>query len=248
MLPTLQIGPLSLQVPGLVMIAGLWVGLLLSERAAVRRALNPSLLYNLVILSLSAGLVGARLAYVLTYPQAFIASPLSLVSLNPGLLDPLAGLVAALISALIYIQRKKLPFWLVCDTLTPCLAVLGVSFGLSHAASGSAFGAPASVPWAVYLWGAERHPSQIYETLAGGLILAGVLSAERTQRLQVPGTLFLSFIAASAAARLFLEAFRGDSYLLPSGLRLGQLIAWGLLAACLWALAKRLAMGGISAK
>jgi prolipoprotein diacylglyceryltransferase len=71
------------------------------------------------------------------------------------------------------------------------------------------------------------------------LILAGVLLADRTQLLRVPGTLFLGFVAASAAARLFLEAFRGDSYLLVGGFRLGQLIAWGLLAVCLWALRKR---------
>ena len=34
MFPILQIGPLAIQVPGLVIIAGLWFGLTLSEHRA----------------------------------------------------------------------------------------------------------------------------------------------------------------------------------------------------------------------
>ncbi len=42
---------------------------------------------------------------------------------------------------------------------------------LANLASGDAFGAPSSLPWAIELWGAARHPVQIYEAVAAGLIL-----------------------------------------------------------------------------
>jgi prolipoprotein diacylglyceryltransferase len=45
-----------------------------------------------------------------------------------------------------------------------------------------------------------------------------------------PGILFLNFSALTAGARLFLEAFRGDSALMFGGLRLAQVIAWIVLA------------------
>jgi len=82
MLPTIQLGPVSLQVPGLVLLAGLWIGLTLSERRAKRGGENPAHLYNLVFIAIIAGIIGARLSYALTYPDAFTANLLSLVSLN----------------------------------------------------------------------------------------------------------------------------------------------------------------------
>ena len=54
MLPTLQLGPLALQVPGLVLLAGLWLGLTLSERRARRIGENSGDLVNLVFIALIA--------------------------------------------------------------------------------------------------------------------------------------------------------------------------------------------------
>ena len=92
MLPVLNIGPLALQTPGLVMLIGLWLGLSLAEKFSAKRGVSPNLLYNLAFVTLVAGVIGARLAYLVRYPEAFANSPLSLISLNPGLLDPVGGL------------------------------------------------------------------------------------------------------------------------------------------------------------
>jgi phosphatidylglycerol---prolipoprotein diacylglyceryl transferase len=240
MLPILQVGPLALQVPGLVLLLGLWLGLNLAERRASLFKIRQADLYNLAFLALIAGIIGARLTYLALYPSAFAASPWSLFSLNPGLLDPVGGISAAGIAGLVFVQRKNLPFWNTLDALTPLLAVLQVATGLSNLASGDAFGAPADLPWAIYLWGLWRHPSQIYESLAGLLILAALLGLAALRRLAAqPGLTFLAFLSLSAASRLFLEAFRGDSPLTYAGLRTPQLAAWLVLALALWGLGKR---------
>ncbi|MFM8320673.1 MAG: prolipoprotein diacylglyceryl transferase family protein [Chloroflexota bacterium] len=239
MLPILQIGPLALQTPGLALLAGLWLGLSLAERYSQARGVSPNALYNLVFTTLLAALAGARLSYLAQYPAVFLESPLSLLSLNPSLLDPWGAAAGAVLAALIYGQRSRLPFWSTLDALAPLLGVLAIGVGLSHLASGSAFGAPTGLPWAVNLWGADRHPSQVYETLAAGLILALLWPGRALRWGWAPGVYALAFIALHAAARLALEAFRGDSLLLPGGLRTAQPAAWIILALALWAISRR---------
>jgi prolipoprotein diacylglyceryl transferase len=244
MLPILNIGPLAIQVTGLVLLLGVWLGLSLAERHASRFGVKPNELYNLAFVVMIAGVIGARLAYALRYPGAFAQAPLSLFSLNPGLLDAWGGLAVGLLAALIYGQRKGMAFWPTLDALTPALAVLGIALSLSQLASGAAFGSPTELPWGIELWGARRHPSQVYEALAGALILAILWPGRQDAGDRTPGTYFLTFLAASAGVRLFLEAFRGDSVLLPGGLRLAQVATWLVLAASLWGL--RRLQGGAS--
>jgi phosphatidylglycerol:prolipoprotein diacylglycerol transferase len=234
MFPILQVGPLAVQTGGLILLAGLWLGLTLAERFAPQRRLSPSQLYNLFFAALLAGLIGGRLAYALRFPAAFAHNPLSLISLNPGLFNTVDGLIVAGLLAWIYASRKKMPLWATLDALTPALMVILIAIGLSHVATGTAFGKETSAPWGIELWGAVRHPSQIYETLAASLILF-LLWPQRNQVAEWPnGVYFLAFMGLSAGSRLILEAFRGDSLLLPGGFRSTQLIAWLILAACLY--------------
>ena len=116
---------------------------------------------------------------------------------------------------------------------------MAIFLALAHLASGAAFGAETSLPWALELWGAKRHPSQIYEALAAALILLVCWPGRKTWRQNPAGIYFLSFVALSAAARLFLEAFRGDSLTWLWGLRTNQIIAWLVLALSLWGIAVR---------
>jgi phosphatidylglycerol:prolipoprotein diacylglycerol transferase len=234
MMPILNIGPLAIQLPGLLLLLGIWLGLSLSEKYAKRQGINPNTIYNLVFIGLISGAVTARLAYVVRYPAVFSSAPLGVFSLNPGLLDPWGGLAGGLIAALIYGQRKNLPFWSTMDAITPLLSVFSISMSLSNLASGAGFGAPTDLFWGIYLWGAVRHPSQVYESVAATLILVIFWPTRNWKNSIKPGVYFLLFIALSSATRLFLEAFRGDSLILLGGIRQTQVIAWLLMALSLW--------------
>jgi phosphatidylglycerol---prolipoprotein diacylglyceryl transferase len=235
MLPVVNIGPLALQTPGLVILIGLWLGLSLAEKFSARRGVPPNLLYNLVFVMMTAGIIGARLAYLIRFPGAFASSPWSLISLNLGLLDPMGGLAVGAICGAMYAQRKQMALWQTLDALTPLLAVMAIALGISHLASGAAFGATTQVPWGIELWGAKRHPSQVYEIMATSAILISLWPG-RWRRQEPAGRYFLLYLALSALAMLILEAFRGDSLLLPGGWRTAQVVAWLLLAASLWGL------------
>ena len=234
MFPVLQIGPLALPVPGLALLLGVWIGLWLAEIEAARLGIGPETVYNLAFIGIVAGLIGARLAYVARYLNVYASDPLSVFSLNPATLAPAEGVWIGVVAAVIYGARRQLPLRLTLDTLAPAVAVMGVAVAVAHVASGDAFGAAARLPWSVYLWDGYRHPSQIYELIAA----LGVLGIGWRARARGPfvGFNFLLVVALSAAARVFLEAFRGDSLVIVCGLRAAQV--WGLivLAACLGAM------------
>ncbi len=227
MFPVLQLGPLALPVPGLVLLIGVWIGLSLTEKEAARLKLDSEVVYNLAFIGLAAGLIGARLAYVACYVSAYAADPLGVFSLNPASLAPAEGALISVVAAVIYGARRQLPLRLTLDALAPAMAVMGVAVAVAHMASGDAFGAAARLPWGVYLWDEYRHPSQVYELIAA-LGVLGIGWRARTRGLPAgAGFNFLLVVALSAAARVFLEAFRGDSLVMVGGLRAAQV--WGLV-------------------
>ncbi len=238
MFPTLPIGPLSIQTPGLLLLIGVFLGLNLAERRAAPRGVPADRLYSLVFVMFLSGLAGARLSFAAQHPAAFRAAPLSLFALDPALLDPFGGLATAALAALIAGRRWGLALWPTLDAFTPALAVTAVFIGLANLASGKAFGAPTSLPWGIPLWGESRHPTQVYQALGSAIILA--ILWKRFGRPAPPeGGLFLQFAALTAGLILFVEAFRGDSRLLFGGLRQTQVIAWIALALCLGLLERK---------
>jgi prolipoprotein diacylglyceryltransferase len=233
MLPIVHLGPLAIQTSGLIILLGVWLSLSWVERYAGRFQVNGGLLNNLVFVGLVTGVISARIAYAAHYPTAFAANPLSLLSLNLSMFEPAWGIVIGLAISGLYGWRKHMPMLPTLDAITPALALFAIAFHLAQLASGDAFGAPVNLPWAIELWGARRHPVQIYEFLRAVLIVWIVWP--RQGWFIITGQRFLVFLAMSSGARLFLEAFRGDS-ILWSGYRSAQVIAWLFLAVSLWGL------------
>lgn len=221
MFPTIQFGPLNIQAPGLILIISLWLGLNLAEKFAKLRSYPADKLYNLVFISLIAGVLGARLFFILGNLNSFIGNLNNILSLNPGLLDPFGGLVTALLAAIIYVHRNKLPFWETVDALTPLIAVLMIGVAISHLSSGNAYGTETSMPWGIRLWSAKRHPSQIYEIIASSLTLAIIW--RDFSKTNNSGLIFLKFLMITSIWLILIEGFRGDSHTLIGGIRSGQL-------------------------
>ena len=239
MLPTMQIGPLSIAVPGLIILVGLWIALYLSERRAVLHQISPNLIYNLVVWSMVAGIVGARLAFLARYPQAFIKNPLSLISLNPGLLDPLAGSLIGITCFVIYINRVKASWWSVLDAITPGLIFFYIALNLSQFASGSSYGLPTTMPWAIRLWESNRHPVQIYAAFTGAMLLGWIWFSYKQEASSAPGVLFLKSLLLISATHLFIAGFRESGATIGAGIRSEQIITWMILASSFWLYRKR---------
>ncbi len=229
MFPFLRIGPILLQLPGLALLAGVWIGSSLADKEAARLKLKRAAVSNLIFYGLVAGIVGARLGYAVRYLSTYLSNPLDLFDLTPATLLPGVGMVTGVAVAVLFGRRKRLPLRPTLDALAPGLAAFLVGNGMANILSGDAFGSATSLPWAISLWDEHRHPSQIYATLAALLVFA----VEWKQPLGRPGAgvSFLLVVALSAAARVFLEAFRGDSLIWPGGFRAAQVIGLVVVAA-----------------
>lgn len=238
MFPTIQVGPLNIQAPGLIIIFSLWAGLNLAEKFAKRRSFPADKLYNLVFISLIAGILGARLFFILGNLNSFTGNFINFFSLNPGLLDPFGGLATATLAAVIYGQRIKLPFWETLDALTPLFAVMMIGIGLAHLSSGNAYGTETSMPWGVNLWSAKRHPNQVYEIIASLITLAIIW--HDFSKAKNSGLVFLKFAVITLIWFILIEGFRGDSQTLLAGLRSGQIGAFVILSIAFFFYEKRL--------
>jgi len=236
MLPVLPLGPVSLPVPGLLVILGLALGSWWAEKAAPRFGLSPKTVSDVIFYSVLGGVVGARLFMVLRAPEAFRASPLSIVSLNPALLDPIGGVLTGLAVAGWLASRWGIPWPRLADALVPFFAVMQVALALRAAARGDMFGLPTDAPWGVLLWGAVRHPTQLYWAAGALLILLWVAHNLRqgAARPWPPGGLFWRFVAWSAAWYVFVAGFRGDSPVSSAGWRLDQVAGVLVLAVALF--------------
>ena len=234
MLPILNLGPLAIPLPGLILILGVWIATSVIERNAPKFHLPPIHMTNIVLIGLVAGVVGARGFYVLKYFSIYTEAPWSIFSLNPATLAPGEGVMVGGFASWIYAHQKKLPLWSTLDGLAPGLAIFGIAWGFANLASGNAFGAPANLPWTIHLWGAERHPSQIYEMVSATLVY---LIIRHTVHATYPaGYTFLSWLGLAAISRLMLEAFRGDSVIRFGVIREAQLISLGVLLLTMLAL------------
>ena len=143
-------------------------------------------------------------------------------------------LLGAALVVIYFIRHHKLNPWSLYDALTPILAVLAVAIHLANLASGRGFGTPTNLPWAIFLRGEWRHPTQIYEMIAAVILLGYFWPGSARTHFQITGLYGTSFLAATAVMFLFFGAFHGDSITIPGGFRSSQVIAWLILATSLW--------------
>ena len=222
MFPVIHLGPLTIQARGFILLAAFWLAAEAAERSAKRLDLRGDVVYSLAFIAAVAGLIGARVGYVIEHWAAYQSDPIAIVALNFNTFSPLAGVLTGVFAGYLYARRKGVANRRLLDALTPGFIVFAAGLALADLASGDAYGAPSSLPWSIELWGAGRHPTQVYQLIAIGVIAVIVLKADRP----FDGARFGLFVVLYAGSNLFIEAFRGDSETI-GGVRIAQV--WNLI-------------------
>jgi phosphatidylglycerol:prolipoprotein diacylglycerol transferase len=120
-----QIGPLVVRWYGIFMALSCLFGAWYLIRKGTERGQDEEVLLNLVILVVVAGIIGARLMFVLAnYPEWFVQDPLEVLKIWNGGLAWHGSLLGGLLAAWWYARRRKVDFSLLAD-----LAVPGLAFG-----------------------------------------------------------------------------------------------------------------------
>lgn len=239
MLPTLELGPITLPTAGLITILGIWLSLSAVERAAGRLQLDVHRTYTLAAAAVAAGFVIARLAFVALRWDAYRDNLIGIVWPLTSGYQPEAGLIAALATAFFYARAHRLPPWPTLDALAPGLLAGLLTISLADFLAGPGFGERADLLWSINLFGVRRHPVQIYEMVAGILALFAWYRALRAGL--GPGIPFLVAAATVSAGRLISDAYRANAQLTAGGYHSVQLTSLVILLVSLWLLSRRTA-------
>jgi prolipoprotein diacylglyceryltransferase len=243
MFPTFPVGPLTIQASGMIYILGFGLGLSANENWSSRFQVDGNKLSSLILTSAIIGLLGARLTYAASAPHFFLTNPLALISLNPLLFDLTGGVVIALSSALVLAYRRGVFDLKTLDAVTPLAAMMNISLGVAHLATGAAYGTATDLAWGIYLWNATRHPTQIYEIFFALLTFGAVWYAIH-HPLQGKGQTFALFLLLSSTGHLINTAFLDAGRMTFAGVRGAQIIAYLVLAFSLWMFGKTLPKEG----
>ena len=216
-----HIGNFSLPTYGVMAAIGLIAGLMVVVRGARRQGIDPEKAWNLGLVAIIAGLVGAKLLMVINDWQSF-GNWRAIFSLTfvqaAGVFY--GGLLLAIAACILYMRFNRMPILRTCDVFAPGIA-LGHAFGrLGCFAAGCCYGKPTHLPWGVTFTnplanllvgtplGIPLHPTQIYEFLIelGNFFLLWWLLKHKKFEGQVIG----AYLFIYGMARFFLEFLRDD--------------------------------------
>jgi len=214
------LGPFSLHMYGVLLVAALLAALWLAGRLARREGLDGQKVQDLGIASIIAGLVGAKLLLVIIDFDQYRASPRALLDVLQSGGVFYGGLLGALPVAWWYIRKHGLPLLPTLDVMAPAVA-LGQAIGrLGCFAAGCCFGAPSTLPWSVIFHnedahalvgvplGVPLHPSPLYESLGTTILLLILLAV--LKRRAFHGQVAALYLILYAILRFGLEFLRGD--------------------------------------
>ncbi len=208
--PMFRLGPLHINMYGIMFALGFLAAIFLAVREAKKRNINKEIIYDLAFYLLIGGIVGARLFYIIFFWSD--GTPLSLISAiavwNGGL-SWFGGFIGALVIGYVYLKKNKLNFWVYVDIFTVPL-VIGHIFGrLGDYFIGGHPGKITNLPWAIYLQNALRHPVVLYELIGLGIIVVILLKLKKFKLFN--GFLFLSYTMLYSIQRMILDFFRIES-------------------------------------
>ncbi len=237
----IAIGPIAIRWYALAYIAGIVLGwrYLIWHAARYRLGLSRKDIDDVLVWVTLGVILGGRLGYVLFYQPGYYADhPLEALYLWKGGMSFHGGLVGVIVALVWFARVRKVALLTLTDGIA-CATPIGLLFGrIANFINGELFGRASEAPWAMVFPGGgplARHPSQLYEAAAEGLILFVALlwlarSAEVRAR---AGALTGAFLVGYALARIAVEFFREpDAHLgfLLAGATMGQLLSLPVLA------------------
>jgi len=211
-----SLGPISIRWYSMAYLFGIVAAALFVARDVKKYVLGLSKekIEDLAFYVTLGIIVGGRLGYMLFYGRELLLSnPLSLFEIWKGGMSFHGGIIGVIIAIYLFSRNAKYPFLRATDMV--CVYVpIGIFCGrIANFINDELWGRITDVPWAVrfpsggYL---PRHPSQIYEALAEGLLMFIILKIlwriERFRSKQ--GFLSGSFLLLYGMFRMFMEQFR----------------------------------------
>ena len=257
----LELGPLTIHLYALCIIAGIVVAVWLGDKRF--RALTPDgqgVVGDVAMWAVPSGIIGARIYHVISSPADYFGAngnPVDAIKIWQGGLGIWGaisvGAIAAYFAYKAQMKKRDLPsFAHFMDALAPGILFAQAIGRLGNWFNGELFGRPTELPWALEIPKGMRpqsystyetfHPTFLYELIwcsavAVALILVGKKMAA--------GQVFSAYVALYCVGRLVIETIRVDQANLIAGLRIN---VWVSAIVAILAVLNYLRLGRQSAK
>lgn len=233
---------------GITIGIGMLMGILIASWQAKRVGVNPEHIVDVAMYGIIFGIIGARIYYVVFSWDMYKDDPLSVFNLREGGLAIYGGVIAAIITVIIFGKIKKVSAPLLFDAAGPGL-VLGQAIGRwGNFFNREAFGEYTDNLFAMRIPAdavrksdvtelmrehmetidvvdfIQVHPTYLYESLWCLMVL--VIMLVFTKYKKFDGEIFLIYLLGYGAGRFWIEGLRTDQLLLPGiGLPVSQVLA-----------------------
>ena len=243
----IAVGPFAIRWYALSYVAGIVLGWWYSRRLAAkaplwgdtRRPTQADMDDQIVWIALGI-VLGGRVGYVLFYNLAsYIERPAEIFTVWRGGMSFHGGFLGTILAIVLFARSRGLNALAMLD-VAAVVAPIGLFTGrVANFVNGELWGRPApDLPWGVvFPMGGDvpRHPSQLYEAFAEGLVLLAIMAvAVRIFGFRRPGLVGGIFVLGYSVARIVCEFFREpDAQLgfLFGGTTMGQLLSVPMAAA-----------------
>ncbi|WP_409295441.1 prolipoprotein diacylglyceryl transferase [Peribacillus sp. SCS-26] len=235
-----KLGPIAVHWYGIIIGAGVLLGLLIAMRESERRGLSKDTFLDLILYAVPVAIICARIYYVAFEWEYYADKPGSIFKIWEGGIAIHGALIGSVLTAYIFTRIKKISFWKVADIAAPSL-ILGQAIGrwgnfINQEAHGGEvtraylenLQLPRFIIDQMYIDGAYYQPTFLYESLwnfAGFALLMILRRVRKVRR----GELFLTYLIWYSIGRFFIEGMRTDSLLLGNGLRMAQVLSLSLI-------------------
>ena len=263
----------SIAYYGIVIVTGMMIAIWIAQREAKRTGQNPEQFLDLAMIGIAAGILGARIYYVIFAWDYYKDDLLSIFNIRQGGLAIYGGIIGACIAVVIYSRKKKQNFSLLMDTASMSIVFGQIMGRWGNFFNREAFGDYTNNLFAMQLpvsavraneitqkmWdhvvtvnGVEYiqvHPTFLYESLWNVGVLLFLFWFRKRKKFN--GEVFLMYLIGYGLGRIWIEGLRTDQLLLPVvGLPVSQLLSGCLVVGCtilvVWK-RKKLSSGGETA-
>ena len=224
----LELGPISVRYYALSIILGVVIAVMIGSRRAQAMGAPKSLVSDVAVIAVPAGVIGGRIYHVVTSPDEYFGSggdPLSALYIWEGGLGiwgaiGLGGLGAWV--AFRYLKRRGevgISFAQFADAIAPGILFAQAIGRFGNWFNQELFGRPSDLPWALEIDARYRpleygqfetfHPTFLYEAI-WSTIVALLLIRLTTRLSSNPGRIFALYVALYSFGRLLIEQLRID--------------------------------------
>ena len=224
----IQIGPVSIYWYGVLIVTGAVLAAYIASRLSSKNGHDPELAWNLLLIALLTGVIGARLYHVVSSWDYYRVNPSEIFGLQMRGFGIYGAVVGGLVGVWAFTRYHKLRFLEWIDYCSPGLLLAQAIGRWGNFFNSELFGPPTDLPWGVYIPPANRvapnlpadyinyeyfHPTFFYESalnFIGFLIL--LYLARNWKRNRLYGDIFFLYGLIYPVIRFFIEFLRPDAW------------------------------------